>query len=87
MNIKPGIDENKEFERLLFLVKQKSCTSFIIGIERDGERYFFKSNRAAKLIGYLYRTALKQEQPHSLPSKFLPFKDIEKYLNKQEENR
>jgi len=87
MNIKLKIDETKNLDKLLLLIKENAYSSFVIGVERDGERYFFKSGRASKLIGYLYRIALKQEQRHSLPSKFLPFKDIEKFLPKQEENR
>lgn len=80
MNKENELRSKQMVENLFHLIKENTCSSFVIGIEMEGERYFVKSDHAATLIGYLYRVALKQEQPQSLPGRFLPFTDIDHFV-------
>ena len=70
--------------RIFNHILKNSCNAFVIGIELNGERYFVKSDQAAGLIGCLYRKALEQERAVVLPSKFLPFPDMSRFVNAQE---
>jgi hypothetical protein len=54
---------------------------FVVGIEKDGYRYFIKSEFSAPLIGHFYRKALKEEKPVKLTNKFLPFPDFGEILD------
>jgi len=54
---------------------------YIVGIEKDGARYFIKSEFSAPIIGYFYRAALKEERSRELTSKFLPFPDFGEWFN------
>jgi len=67
--------ESKKLEKLINLIKTGEV-KFFVGIEKDGERDFIKSDFSACLIGAFYRTSLKEEKPEVLISKVLPFPEF-----------
>ena len=69
-----------ELDTLIDLIGNDGV-KFVVGIEKDGYRYFIKSEFSAPLIGHFYRKALKEEKPVKLTSKFLPFPDFRESLD------
>ena len=72
--------DSNQLERLINLIRTDQV-KFIVGIEKDGERHFLKSEDSAPVIGHFYRAALKEERPEELSSKFLPFPDFGECFN------
>ena len=72
--------DSSQFDRLINLIRTDRV-KFIVGIEKDGERHFLKSEDSAPIIGHFYRAALEQERPEELTSKFLPFPDFGECFN------
>lgn len=69
------VDTETKLNRLITLIR-KGDVKFVIGIEIDGDRHFIKSDFSAPLIGFCYRSALKEEKPEILSSKVLPFPEF-----------
>ena len=67
--------ESKKLEKLINLIKTGEV-KYIVGIEKDGERDFIKSDYSACLIGAFYRKSLKEEKPVVLTNKVLPFPEF-----------
>jgi hypothetical protein len=74
------MSDSNQLEILVNLIRSDRV-KFIVGIEKDGERYFMKSACSAPIIGHFYRAALKQERPGELTSKLLPFPDFGECFN------
>ncbi|MCK4761772.1 MAG: hypothetical protein KAW12_06190 [Candidatus Aminicenantes bacterium] len=68
-------DTETKLNRLITHIR-KGDVKFVIGIEIDGDRHFMKSDFSASLIGFCYRSALKEERPQELSSQVLPFPEF-----------